>query len=656
MLDDRRFFTKTEHEGAVLLAGGTCELCGEELPLDSQSDHVVAVANNGKSEAGNNQAACPRCNQAKGAKKDYQPSFEIDPASIRATGIRLPVERRLQIPAPGWAPIEGFNDRRSQVGFMKAFVETCLKKNKRHFLAEMGTGSGKTAAGVSMARYMLDLYKLETYCNVPEEARAGARLVIVITASTAVRREWKTEVEKLNRLDPTARLPISEMGSREWARAAGRAAAPRQGEVVIVSPQGMLGLPKRSALRELIARCCGSVLVIIDEVHHYSTTNSWGATIDAATQDARTICGMSGTPYRHDDGAILGLDLGEDEEICPDYRYLKAEAIADGVVARLMFDAVDCLVDDYDGDTDELLGRHLLSDPNFSLEKKLGKLLKPAAPLLCACLDEGLIQIAKMRRADRSGSVVGGAITCGTREQVEYVRRYLEARGQTVLTTYTGDGKCAEEVIESFRDGNQDWLVGIARLTEGVNIARLRVGVYVNHRMTTRQAFAQFCGRLERLILGIDPSLQTGQIIIPKIEKFMRYAEEFERAVKDAEIIRYNRPSYCMHCANTLPASATFCPYCEAEFPTTSGFFMRKFDPNRTEDAVISVCHDFTRDLIHQARTISALHVPELAARFQARCAAAGHATTAALTEEEMAFHQQIFEMQNEGHMPSVSG
>jgi len=519
-------------------------------------------------------------------------------------------------------------------------TEGYAKGKKSLFLAEMGTGSGKTACGISLSRYLFDLHKKEVAAWVPCRERKGVRLAVVITHSTAVRDEWVREVERFATLDPAARMAvINPMGSG-WTDVNSPMAFPENGTIIVASPQ-TLGTPEnRHALDLMIHKVDGEVAVIIDEVHHYADSNSWGAFVSASTASARITCGLSGTPYRHDDGAILGVNTGDRSELVTDYRYTKARAISDGVVAMLRFQTVDCVFEDTEQSSGRILtSKYMSSAKNDEADNFLREALRPGAATLDACLQTAVVELEKIRANSLLLPRPAGAIQCATKSQLHYIQAFLTALGYRVLSTFSGDGQKVSDIITRFRDGEGDWILGVKRLTEGLNIPRLRIGLQVNYNLTTRQAFEQFCGRLERLIIGFDHSLQIGVMIIPNFWKFRQYAAQYECDVKDVELSRNAAVYDCPGCGNQLPRAVAFCPYCEMTNVRERIIAARMGSDGHVVPSMV-LQRAFISDLIHNGQTMQPDEVPALARAYDHRCISLGVPATVKLSSEDKAFRE----------------
>ena len=614
MSRERRLFSRTEREALALLAGGHCEQCGDPLTRDTvEADHRIPWSHGGPTTMENGAALCRTCNRKKGAHPPGEDEHKVS----------LDTGHRPQEPAyPVFAPTPGFNDRTSQIGFMSSFVGSWMGLGKRHFLAEMGTGSGKTACGVSAAQHLFDVHRAELAAGVPRAERRGARLAIVFAHTTAIKSEWELEFARLQACGGP-RIEVRQPMGVEWDGIP-HLGKPAEYSAIIVSPQALESSVVRMALKAMIGNLGNEVAVIVDEVHHCARENTWGSCVDSAAQAARVLVGLSGTPFRHDDGAILGLESEVDGAPAPDYRYTKAQALADGVVAPLNFMRVESELRESEQASGRLLRKGKLSESDGEIGSDFLRIvLGPNGQTLERCIREGARMLTAVRATDQGPVEAAGAIQCATVTQLRAVRSMLEKMGYQVMVTHQNDGQDPGSVIHRFREGEGDWLLGIHRLTEGLNVKRLRVGVNVNFNAKTRANFIQFAARMERLVAGIPPEDQTGYIVIPRFPQWEKFALEYEADMSRVEEIRKLPTFECGGCGKTIPKSAACCPYCEAPSPHQDDRTPWKPAQEDPEPTTVEETAWYA-GFIHQARALDPEEIEVLAGAWDARCRAAG--------------------------------
>src|ERR1700737_4949996 len=92
------------------------------------------------------------------------------------------------------------------------------------------------------------------------------------------------------------------------------------------------------------------------------------------------------------------------------------------------------------------------------------------------------------------------------------IARLLAWQFRVTATGVTSDDPGASERIAEFGAGSGEWLVAVRMVSEGVDIPRLRVGVYAT-TTTTDLFFRQAVGRLVRWVPGVPD--QRAWLFIP---------------------------------------------------------------------------------------------------------------------------------------------
>jgi type I site-specific restriction endonuclease len=129
----------------------------------------------------------------------------------------------------------------------------------------------------------------------------------------------------------------------------------------------------------------------------------------------------------------------------------------------------------------------------------------------------------------------GGLVIAIDQEHARGIAAMLETRFRTKARVVTSDDPAASAGIEEFAAGREPWLVAVRMVSEGVDIPRLRVGVYAT-TTTTELFFRQAVGRLVRWTRGTPR--QRAWLFIPDDMRLRilaaRIAEQRRHSLKRA--------------------------------------------------------------------------------------------------------------------------
>jgi superfamily II DNA or RNA helicase len=300
-----------------------------------------------------------------------------------------------------------------------------------------------------------------------------------------------------------------------------------------------------AAFPELFAAQCSRyrVCAVFDEVHHAADEAEFGQALIVGFEDATFKLSLSGTPFNTKGGnlafcasrQVIG-PMGERlNETITDYPYSYGEALRatgasddpnvvravtfikwNGYAKWRLFDAVR------KEETERVFTGHTKTDP-------LGPLLDPELDNLKKMLRAALAELEEMRRHHANAAML---ITAKDVDHCEDIARLVRGMGVPDVVTVVYDTPGALDVIEAFEAGHQRVLVAVKMISEGVDIKRLRVGVYASD-VKTRMFFSQFIGRFLRW----DGSLgewQFASVFIPEHVTLIEYAREIERMVAEA--------------------------------------------------------------------------------------------------------------------------
>lgn len=374
---------------------------------------------------------------------------------------------------------KGFKPR----AWTKAAYAAYLKSPKDSFLVDACPGAGKTKFAVMLA--------------YNEVARGAVDRVDVVGPSVHICKQWAQDMASWGlHLDPENEQESSDCIGRVFTY-----------QRLGMSPQG---LRTRSNPRRL---------VILDEIHHAGDQKTWGDALRLVYANAERRLLLSGTPFRSDGNPIpfVGYSNGDHGVSVSDFSYGYGDALRDGYCAPLYFPH-------HDGDFQWERGGETY---RFDLMTRLGQQLN-ADRLRTAYAPEGEFVRELLREAHQhllmlrgEHAEAGGIVFGRDVENVRALADVLTSVSGTKPVTVTNDDKDAGDKIKRFREGTAPWLVSVKMVSEGVDIPRLRVGVYLSP-VQTEMFFRQAAGRLVRLVPDLED--QAGYLYIPSLPRLVDYA------------------------------------------------------------------------------------------------------------------------------------
>src|ERR1700722_2218162 len=375
------------------------------------------------------------------------------------------------------------------------------------------------------------------------------------------------ETKRIVVLSPTTPL------TRQWAAAAGplgvqlppgapSAAPPRDLHGGAVTYGRVAGDPGAWA-----AKISPDTLIVVDEAHHLGEDLAWGTGFRQAFAGARRWLLLSGTPFRSDATPIPGVHYDRDGVVVPDVAYTFADAVSDGICRPVAFVT-------FDGSLSWRSGEDVV-ESSFETVLTGREASRRYRTAISTELPDGLPRIvkeadAKLRELRADGHRDAGALAVAA--DGEHARRIAklvgEASGIAPVVVLHTEANAARK-LQSFRDSREPWIVAVNMVSEGVDIPRLRVGVYATAAKTPL-IFRQIVGRFVRTIPGRPP--EPSWLYLPAGPVLCGHATEIEhelrRALRDPaldleeglEELPERRASEPSPQAEFVPLSAEFAP------------------------------------------------------------------------------------------------
>ena len=359
--------------------------------------------------------------------------------------------------------------------WQKAALDQFVEADRRDFLAVATPGAGKTTFALTVARHEL--------------AVEPSRLVIV--APTAhLKIQWAEAAARFSlHLDPS------------WSAADGRLPSDMHG--IVTSYQQV------ASSAAVLARLSRGAFVVFDELHHAAEERAWGAAIAEAFADARKRLALSGTPFRSDTQAIPFIAYRGDEAV-PDYEYGYGDALRDRRVVRpVYFPRTNGHMEwsAPDGSMHSASFDDQLSNTRAS--QRLRTALSLEGDWLPTVLRAANARLMEVRKEQPNA---GGLVIAIDQDHARGIADILRTRFGTTARVVTSDDPDASAGIAAFSTSNEPWLVAVRMVSEGVDIPRLRVGVYAT-TTSTELFFRQAVGRLVRWTRGVPK--QRAWLYIP---------------------------------------------------------------------------------------------------------------------------------------------
>jgi superfamily II DNA or RNA helicase len=426
----------------------------------------------------------------------------------------------------------------------------------RHFLINAAPGAGKTICASVLAQKLIDEGEIDR--------------IIVIAPRAEVVRQWAEEFKFV-----TGRTMTKVTNASEDVEDYGVDLCATWGAV-----QGLLDGFQQVCLNN-------RTLVICDEHHHAAVEAAWGAGANGAFSSARFVVVLTGTPIRSDGQETVWFAYDDQGRIDhPDegtYTLSYGRAVDLGYCRPITFHRHEgrFSVALPDGENIAVSGTQ---DTELKGKLKQIKGLQQALDFFkLACTPKYLADgetpdansyqasmlewgISKLDDLRDTIPNAGGLVIAPNIEVAKYIADLLEIIDGEKPALVHSQTTNPEARITAFRNTDRRWIVSVAMISEGVDIKRLRILIYLPYART-ELAFRQAMGRVVRSLGNDDYS--RAYVVMPTHRIFEEYARRVEAEMSPASRKESGQPTNkkCPSCDANCPKDSEECAECGYEFP-----------------------------------------------------------------------------------------
>lgn len=414
--------------------------------------------------------------------------------------------------------------RRWQVEALEKLKQAWLEPNARPLIAAC-PGAGKTLMAATAVHDLLTAQS----CDV----------VLVVCPTVNIKSQWREQFSAFG-IDAVDEATNEAFRSR---RASGSHLT--GGRTVICLTYNQVAMD--SALFVAIAHR-HKTLVIGDEIHHADDSAAFGSSIADLAHQAKYTLALSGTPFNSSGGALAMCESEEQinddgrliRKALPIYTYSYGKAITDHACRAVEFVKVmGKAYSTYRSLSDDSLFEKLIDLAKQNKTDSLGAILSTDGEFMREMVVDSLKALADIKRNDkRAGMLVVARDTKHGNALCQMIEKQCKENSEWAMYTCCeiyNDTPKAHDRIKQLSYDNTDVVITVRMISEGVDVKRLRVGMYATDYLT-RMFFVQFIGRFCRWEDRLKGQMQHARVIIPGHVELLRFAREIEAMIDEALI------------------------------------------------------------------------------------------------------------------------
>ncbi|MEQ1703140.1 MAG: DEAD/DEAH box helicase [Ilumatobacteraceae bacterium] len=387
------------------------------------------------------------------------------------------------------------NDRVQLRPWQRAAFDKFAASERSDFLTVATPGAGKTTFALACARWAMAQQR---------------RPIVVVAPTTHLKTQWVQAAHRMGlHLD------------HQWSPADGMA---KDVHGIVTTYQQVSTADTAKKLRGL----AHDAFVILDEVHHAGDERAWGDGVRTAFElSNRRLC-LSGTPFRSDTASIPFVRYeatGVGGEAQPDFTYGYADALRDGGVVRpVYFPRFDGLME-WSAPDGSIVSANFHDDlDRTGSSHRLRAALSLEGDWLAVVMSQANARLVEIRRSQPDA---GALAICMDQDHARDIAKLIRTRFGVEPEIVVSDDPDASSKIAKFAASTRPWLVAVRMVSEGVDIPRLRVGVYAS-TVVTELFFRQAVGRFVRWTRGITS--QKAYVYLPDDPRLRQHAFQIAEA------------------------------------------------------------------------------------------------------------------------------
>jgi superfamily II DNA or RNA helicase len=374
-------------------------------------------------------------------------------------------------------------------------IRLYLSKPRTNFTVTATPGAGKTTFALTLAKHLRDTRVVDR--------------IIVVVPTDHLRSQWASAAARLDlHLD-------GKLGNDTLLKAG------YDGYVTTYAQ-----VAAHPLLHERRTESPHRTFVILDEIHHAGDGLSWGDAVRQAFTPAARRLALTGTPFRTSPTErIPFVDYEETTDglvSVADYSYAYREALNSAVVRPVIFAAYSGVArwSTSAGEVAASLTEDLTRDQEMAAWKTI---LDPKGEWVPHVLAAAAARLEETRAAGMPDA--GMLVLASDQAAAKAYAKVLKSVTGTTPTLALSEDPKAGEKISAFANSHDKYLVAVRMVSEGVDIPRCAVLVWLTSYRTPL-FFAQAVGRVVR---SRRPG-ETATVFLPAVRPLLALAADIEES------------------------------------------------------------------------------------------------------------------------------